>query len=63
MRSIRVIPPKVRTEKRVAIYCRVSTTKDSQEESLAAQKYGLEQIVKNTPNWTLYRIYEDQEVR
>lgn len=29
IRSIRVIAAKVRTEKRVAIYCRISTTKDS----------------------------------
>lgn len=59
--NVRVIPARVRTEKRVAIYCRVSTTKDSQEESLAAQKYGLQQIVKNNPDWTLYRVYEDQD--
>ena len=40
---------------------RVSTNKDSQEESLATQKCRLQQIVKNTPDWTLYRIYEDQD--
>lgn len=60
-RKITVIPAKIRTDKRVAIYCRVSTHKDSQEESLEAQKSRLQQVVQNTPGWTLYKIYEDQD--
>ena len=56
MRTITVIPAKIRTDKRVAIYCRVSTHKDSQEESLETQKARLQQIVKETLGWTLYRV-------
>ena len=58
--NMSVIPAKIRTEKRVAIYCRVSTTRDSQADSLETQKNGLQQIVQDNPNWTLYGIYEDQ---
>jgi len=60
IRNMRVIPAEIRTDKRVAIYCRVSTGSDSQAGSLETQKNGLRQIVKNEPNWTLYRIYEDK---
>jgi site-specific DNA recombinase len=59
-RKMRVIPAHIKIGKRVAIYCCVSTTRGSQADSLKVQKYGLQQIVKNEPNWTLYRIYEDQ---
>lgn len=58
-RNLRIIPAKIRTDKRVAIYCRVSTNKQSQEESLEAQKEGLKQRVKATFGWTLYKRYED----
>lgn len=57
--KVRIIPAKIRTDKKVAIYCRVSTNKHSQEESLEAQKKGLQQRVKNTLGWTLYKVYED----
>lgn len=60
-RNVRFIPAKIRTEKRVAIYCRVSTRSNSQEESLEAQKYGLQQVVKNNPNWRLSRVCEDKD--
>ena len=60
-RKIHFIPPKIKTEKRVAIYCRVSTTRDSQTDSLETQKDGLVEIVKSNPDWTLYGIYEDQD--
>jgi len=60
IRNVRVIPAHIKTGKRVAIYCRVSTTRGSQADSLKAQAYGLRQIVKNEPNWTLYGVYEDQ---
>ena len=58
-RKVRVISAKIRTDKRVAIYCRVSTNKHSQAESLEAQKEGLQQRVKDTLGWTLYKVYED----
>ena len=60
-RNTRLIPTKIRTDKRVAIYCRISTTRDSQADSLETQKYGLQQMVKNNPDWTLCGIYEDQD--
>ena len=60
-RNVEVRPPTVRNDKRVAIYCRVSTLSDIQEESLKAQKYGLEQVVKCNSQWTLYGVYEDQD--
>lgn len=60
-RNVWSIPAKIRTDKRVAIYCRVSTTRDSQADSLGIQKYWLVEIVENNPNWTLYGIYEDQD--
>ncbi|WP_141722830.1 recombinase family protein [Cellulosilyticum sp. I15G10I2] len=59
--NVRLIPARIRADKRIAIYCRVSTTHYSQEESLEAQKYGLQQIVKINPNWTLFKVYEDQD--
>lgn len=45
--------------KNVAIYCRVSTAYETQLGSLDNQKIGLSEKVRNNPNWTLVRIYED----
>lgn len=47
--KVTYIPAKITPNKMVAIYCRVSTKNDSQEESLGAQIEGLKQIVKNNP--------------
>lgn len=58
-RSIRFIPASKPKQKRVAIYCRVSTTRGSQEESLESQKNGLEQVIKNNPDWILIKTYTD----
>lgn len=58
-KNIRVIPVSKQKQKRVAIYCRVSTTRGSQEESLESQKNGLEQVIKNNPDWTLFKTYID----
>lgn len=58
-RKVIFIPAKVKIEKKVAIYCRVSTNKPSQNGSLEAQKEGLQQRVKDTVGWTLYKVYED----
>jgi len=60
-RSIRFIPATISNQKRVAIYCRVSTTRGSQEESLEAQKNGLQNMVKHNPNWTLVKVYTDTD--
>ncbi|MEG2017075.1 MAG: recombinase family protein [Clostridium sp.] len=56
-KNIRVIPVSKPKQKRVAIYCRVSTTRGSQEESLEVQQNGLEEVIKNNPDWTLFKIY------
>lgn len=58
-KNIRVIPVSKPKQKRVAIYCRVSTTRGSQEESLEAQKHGLKEVIKNNPDWTLFKTYTD----
>lgn len=59
--NIRLIPVCLLVAKRVAIYCRVSTTRGSQEESLEAQKNGLEEVIKNNTDWTLFKIYIDTD--
>lgn len=60
-KKIRVITATRLNQKRVAIYCRVSTTSDSQEDSLEVQKSGLEKQVKDNVDWTLFKIYTDKE--
>lgn len=60
-RRIQFIPARMTNQKRVAIYCRVSTTRCSQEESLEAQKNGLVKVVKENTNWTLVKVYSDTQ--
>ncbi|MEW8994437.1 recombinase family protein [Clostridium sp.] len=60
-KNVRLIPASRPNQKRVAIYCRVSTMRGSQEESLEAQKSGLQNMVKDNPNWTLVKVYTDTE--
>lgn len=59
--KITYIPAKIAPNKRVAIYCRVSTNHDSQEESLEAQIQGLKQSVKNNSKWSLFKVYTDKD--
>ena len=47
---------------RVAYYARVSTDKDEQLHSLAAQKYHFENRISDNPNWTLVEGYVDEGV-
>lgn len=56
-----IIPPARQPLKRVAIYCRVSTTHESQDESLDIQIKTLKQVVENNPKWRLYEIYSDKD--
>jgi len=58
---VRLIPAKMRLSKRVAIYCRVSTTHESQEESLDIQIETLKQIVASNHEWNLYHVYSDKD--
>jgi len=59
--KITVIPAATRQLNKVAIYCRVSTTHESQEESLEIQIKLLKQIVESNPNWILFNIYTDKD--
>lgn len=59
--KIRVIPATMQLYKKVAIYCRVSTTHESQEESLDSQIKTLKQIVENNAGWILYDVYSDKD--
>lgn len=60
-KKVTVIPPTRQPLKRVAIYCRVSTTHESQDESLDIQIKTLKQVVENNPKWRLYEIYSDKD--
>ena len=44
---------------RVAAYCRVSTDKEEQENSLENQITYYKNKIENTPNWTLVDIFAD----
>ncbi len=51
------LPPK--REKRVGIYCRVSTNSAEQLKSLAAQVSALTRLVAANPKWLLVDVYLD----
>ena len=58
---VSMIPAKSQGLKMVAIYCRVSTTHEEQEESLDIQIKTLKQAVADNPKWMLYRVYSDKD--
>lgn len=47
---------------KVAVYCRVSTEKDAQINSLANQKLFFGQYIEKMPDWHLYRMYVDEGI-
>lgn len=51
------LPPK--REKKVGIYCRVSTNSKEQLKSLSAQVSGLTRIIASMPQWLLVDVYMD----
>lgn len=59
-KRVELRPATITYDKKVVIYCRVSTKSEVQANSLETQKYGLSEKVKANPKWTLIRIYEDQ---
>jgi len=59
--KVRFIPATMQLYKKVAIYCRVSTMHESQEESLDIQIKILKQIVDSNPQWKLHDIYSDKD--
>ena len=60
-RTVSLVPDYVKPHKKVAIYCRVSTTHESQDESLDIQIETLKYIVAGTPGWSLYKVYSDKD--
>ena len=59
-RKVTIIPAIVSPNRRkVAIYCRVSTQQDLQQNSLKNQVEGLKEIVRQNKDWALVRVYED----
>lgn len=52
---IPLLPPK--REKRVGIYCRVSTNSADQLKSLTAQVSGLTRLTAANPKWLLVDVY------
>lgn len=58
--KIHLIPAKPpKREKRVGIYCRVSTNDTEQLNSLAVQVSALTRLVAATPQWLLVDVYMD----
>ena len=47
---------------KVAVYCRVSTEKDDQLNSLEAQRRYFKEYIEQQPDWTLYKIYADEGI-
>ena len=52
----------MRTVLKVAAYCRVSTDKDDQKNSLESQKLYFEEYIKKNPDWELVKIYPDEGI-
>jgi DNA invertase Pin-like site-specific DNA recombinase len=59
--KVTIIPPKRQPLKKVGIYCRVSTTHESQDESLDIQIKTLKQFVAYNPKWELCEVYTDKD--
>ena len=47
---------------KVAVYCRVSTEKDDQLNSLEAQRRYFKEYIEQQPGWTLHKIYADEGI-
>ncbi len=45
---------------RVAAYCRVSTDREDQANSLHSQKTYFQEYIRNHPDWTLVRVFADE---
>ena len=48
-------------KKKVAVYCRVSTTQAEQEDSLEIQKTAYIQYIESQPEWELAGVYYDSK--
>lgn len=58
-KKIHYIPPIPKREKRVGIYCRVSTSSTEQLQSLSAQISYLTRVIAATTQWLLADVYMD----
>ena len=59
-KKVHFIPPiSQKRDKRIGIYCRVSTNSSEQLQSLAAQVSHLTKITAATPQWLLADVYMD----
>ena len=47
---------------KVAVYCRVSTDKDDQANSLESQQKYFQEYIERNPMWELYNIYVDEGI-
>ena len=59
MRIIKIPARREDQKVRVAAYCRVSTEKDSQEDSLEIQQTAYSSRINRQPNWELVEVYSD----
>lgn len=50
----------VKTKKRVAAYCRVSTDRDDQANSFESQQRYFKEYIERMPDWELYDIFADE---
>ncbi|GFI43385.1 hypothetical protein IMSAGC018_01055 [Lachnospiraceae bacterium] len=57
--KVHFIPPIPKREKRVGIYCRVSTNSMEQLQSLTAQVSHLTRLTVSMPQWLLLDVYMD----
>lgn len=57
--KVHFIPPIPKREKRVGIYCRVSTNSMEQLQSLTAQVSHLTRLSAAMPQWVLADVYMD----
>jgi DNA invertase Pin-like site-specific DNA recombinase len=66
--TVVVIPPTKTKEAElnrilsIAVYVRVSTNSDDQENSFEAQASHFSRLVSENPNWKLYKIYQDDGI-
>ena len=61
MRITRIPSSQELRRKRVAAYCRVSTTQESQEDSFETQVRTYTRYIQENSNWDFVGIYSDEE--
>ncbi|MCL2057396.1 MAG: recombinase family protein, partial [Oscillospiraceae bacterium] len=52
----------VETQKRVAVYCRVSTDQDDQANSFESQRRYFRDYIERNPDWELYEVFADEGI-